>query len=182
MISLCQQRELTAKWEAEHQCPAMACAVPPVRVNEYNRSLWPCKTVNAGSVCYQCTPLKNRCLLIQIPLQHLMPFTGMFGAADSCWHTKQTNLVRLRDKEMCVVSWRKTGAHGATLLVPEARKQIWNGGDGAEPYLTTKSPAPEVENEALSHKGTIMTTPNPHSDKDNWEEKALPLCLIIRLV
>lgn len=23
-----------------------------------------------------------------------------------------------------------------------------------------------------------MTTPNPHSDKDNWEEKALPLCLI----
>lgn len=34
--------------------------------------------------------------------------------------------------------------------------------------LTTKSPAPEVENEALSHTGTIMTTPNPHSDnKDN---------------
>lgn len=55
MISLCQQRELTAKWEAEHQCPAMACGVPPVRVNEHIRSLWPCKTVNAGSTCCQHT-------------------------------------------------------------------------------------------------------------------------------
>lgn len=34
--------------------------------------------------------------------------------------------------------------------------------------LTTKSPATELENEALSHKGTLMITPNPHSDnKDN---------------
>lgn len=124
-------KELTAKWDAEHQCPAM-----PVQGLQSGlmSTTDPSGPVNAGSVCCQCTqhwttdvcPFNSYYSTSFLELRYLEQPTAVGTQSRLTWWDPEI--------KRCLWFPDVRGAHGTTLLVPAAGKQIWNGGDVAEPY------------------------------------------------